>query len=96
MKDNWVEGLWNRETKDNLLQRWLSRIFCMASSYKTSSHFPILPHYCTAYHKLLIYRLEISMIERNSCSHASCNFAIFLTLVVLGCEFLKIAIFGAK
>ena len=46
--------------------------------------------------KLLIYRLEIWIIERNGSSDAFFTFAIFLTRVVLSCEFLKIAIFRVK
>ena len=60
------------------------------------SHFPTLLHYYTVDDELLIHRLEILMIDINGCSHAYYNMAIFLTKVVLSCEFLKMVIFCVK
>jgi len=59
------------------------------------SHFLILPHHCTKNHQLLIYRLDISRTERNSC-YASCNPLKFLILVSLSYEFLKLSVSGVK
>jgi len=47
-------------------------------------------------HELLIYRLDISIIERNSFSYAFCNLLKFPTWVVLSYEFLRMAVFGVK
>jgi len=49
-------------------------------------------------HELSIYRLDISVVQTNSCSHAPYNFLKFLTQVpvVSGYEFLKMAVFGVS
>jgi len=44
----------------------------------------------------LIYRPDISMIESNNCSHASCNFLKFLTWIVSSHWFPKMAGVGVK
>jgi len=68
----------------------------MAPSYKVLNHIMIFPHHCTKNHRLLIYRLDTFIIERNTCSHCSYNFLKFIAWVVLSYEFPKTTVFGVK
>ena len=77
----------------------ITGIFCtsMAASYSLQScSLPTTPFHKKSCDITVIYRLDTSTIERNSCSHVSCSFLKNLSQVVLSYRFPKMALFRVK